>query len=251
MALTRRDFIKVLSAGSVAGLISGCGNNKDKLYSQDNRYEVAKTGNARILHITDTHGNLLPNYFREPNVNLGFGPSFGRLPHIVGNNLLKQIGVKAGSADAYAFTYNNFEDLAAKYGKTGGFGQIKTVLDSLRESAGGVQNTLTLDGGDTWQGSGTSLWTRGADMVEACNILGVDVMVGHWEFTYKEEETLKNIGFFKGDFLGQNVRIIEDALMGDEYITMTEKYGGNGLFGENEGPMLKLFNPCDSSISSK
>jgi sulfur-oxidizing protein SoxB len=241
MALTRRDFIKVLSAGSVAGSISGCGNDKDKLSSQDNRYEVAKTGNARILHITDTHGNLLPNYFREPNVNLGFGPSLGRLPHVVGNKLLKQIGVKAGSVDAYAFTYNNFEDLAAKYGKTGGFGQIKTVLDSLRESAGGVQNTLTLDGGDTWQGSGTSLWTRGADMVEACNILGVDVMVGHWEFTYKEEETLKNIGFFKGDFLGQNVRIIEDALMDDEYITMTEKYGGNGLFGEDEGLPFKPY----------
>ncbi|WP_190600553.1 5'-nucleotidase C-terminal domain-containing protein [Candidatus Vesicomyidisocius sp. SY067_SCS001] len=236
MALTRRDFIKVLGAGSAVGLISGCGNgtDKEKLSSQDNRYEVAKTGNARILHITDTHGNLLPNYFREPNVNLGFGPTFGKLPHVVGNNLLKQIGVKAGSANAYAFTYNNFEDLAAKYGKTGGFAQIKTVLDSLRESAGGVQNTLTLDGGDTWQGSGTSLWTRGADMVEACNILGVDVMVGHWEFTYKEEETLKNINFFKGNFLGQNVRIVEDALMGDSYVTMTERYDGNGLFNEED-----------------
>jgi sulfur-oxidizing protein SoxB len=129
--------------------------------------------------------NLLPNYFREPNVNLGFGSTFGQLPHVVGNKLLKEIGVKPGSPEAYAFTYNNFEDLAAKYGKTGGFGQIKTVLDSLRESAGGVQNTLTLDGGDTWQGSGASLWTRGADMVEACNLLGVDVMVVvdlHWMF---------------------------------------------------------------------
>ncbi|QKQ24751.1 5'-nucleotidase C-terminal domain-containing protein [Candidatus Ruthia endofausta] len=241
MALTRRDFIKVLGAGATAGLISGCGNDADKLSSQDNRYEVAKTGNARILHITDTHGNLLPNYFREPNVNLGFGATFGQLPHVVGNKLLKKIGIKAGSADAYAFTYNNFEDLAAKYGKTGGFGQIKTVLDSLRESAGGVENTLTLDGGDTWQGSGTSLWTRGADMVEACNILGVDVMVGHWEFTYKEEETLKNIGFFKGDFLGQNVRIIEDTLMSDEYTTMTEKYGGNGLFDEDKGLPFKPY----------
>ncbi|WXU00031.1 MAG: hypothetical protein Ctma_0736 [Catillopecten margaritatus gill symbiont] len=241
MALTRREFIKVLGAGSAAGLISGCGNDADKLSSQENKYEVAKTGNARILHITDTHGNLLPNYFREPNVNLGFGPTFGELPHVVGNKLLKEIGVKPGSPEAYAFTYNNFEDLAAKYGKTGGFGQIKTVLDSLRESAGGKQNTLTLDGGDTWQGSGTSLWTRGADMVEACNMLGVDVMVGHWEFTYKETETLKNIGFFKGDFLGQNVRIMEDALLGDEYIAMTEKYGGNGLYNEDDALPFKPY----------
>jgi sulfur-oxidizing protein SoxB len=147
--------------------------------------------------------------------------------------------VKSGSPEAYAFTYNNFEDLAAKYGKTGGFGQIKTVLDSLRESAGGVQNTLTLDGGDTWQGSGTSLWTRGADMVEACNLLGVDVMVGHWEFTYKEKEVLKNVGFFKGDFLGQNVRILEDALLGDKYISMTEKYDGRGLYNEDDALPFK------------
>jgi sulfur-oxidizing protein SoxB len=241
MALTRRDFIKVLGAGSAAGLIGTGYANKTSLLGQENMYEVPKTGNARILHITDTHGNLLPNYFREPNVNLGFGDTFGQLPHVVGSKLLKQIGVEPGSPEAYAFTYNNFEDLAAKYGKTGGFGQIKTVLESLREGAGGVQNTLTLDGGDTWQGSGTSLWTRGADMVEACNMLGVDVMVGHWEFTYKEAETLKNIGFFKGDFLGQNVRIMEDALMGDEYIAMTEKFDGNGLFDEDEGLPFKPY----------
>ena len=242
MSLTRRDFIKVLGAGSAAGLISGCGNDAPtKLASQDNMYEVAKTGNARILHITDTHGNLLPNYFREPNVNLGFGPTYGQLPHVVGNKLLEQIGVKPGSAEAYAFTYNNFEELSNKYGKTGGFAQIKTVLESLRDSAGGIQNTLTIDGGDTWQGSGTSLWTRGADMVEACNMLGVDVMVGHWEFTYKEEETLKNIGFFKGDFLGQNVRILEDALMGDEYATMTEKFDGNGLYSEDDAMPFKPY----------
>ena len=242
MSLTRRDFIKVLGAGSAAGLISGCGGDASaKLSSQDNMYEVAKTGNARILHITDTHGNLLPNYFREPNVNLGFGPTYGELPHVVGNKLLEQIGVKPGSAEAYAFTYNNFEELSNKYGKTGGFAQIKTVLESLRDSAGGIQNTLTIDGGDTWQGSGTSLWTRGADMVEACNMLGVDVMVGHWEFTYKEEETLKNIGFFKGDFLGQNVRILEDALMGDEYATMTEKFDGNGLYSEDDAMPFKPY----------
>ena len=242
MSLTRRDFIKVLGAGSAAGLISGCGNDAPtKLSSQDNMYEVAKTGNARILHITDTHGNLLPNYFREPNVNLGFGPTYGQLPHVVGNKLLEQIGVKPGSPEAYAFTYNNFEELSNKYGKTGGFAQIKTVLESLRDSAGGIQNTLTIDGGDTWQGSGTSLWTRGADMVEACNMLGVDVMVGHWEFTYKEEETLKNIGFFKGDFLGQNVRILEDALMGDKYATMTEKFDGNGLYSEDDAMPFKPY----------
>ena len=99
MALTRRDFIKVLGAGSAAGLITNGYASKTSLSGQENMYEVPKTGNARILHITDTHGNLLPNYFREPNVNLGFGDTFGQLPHVVGNKLLEQIGVKPGSPE--------------------------------------------------------------------------------------------------------------------------------------------------------
>lgn len=239
--MDRRDFMKVIAAGSAAGLVGANATDRTALMNQDNPYEVKKTGNARIIHITDVHGNLLPNYFREPNVNMGFGPAFGRAPHVVGDELLRQVGIKPGSKAAHAFTYNNFEFLANKYGKTGGFGQIKTVLDSLRDSAGGIQNTLTVDGGDTWQGSAMSLWTRGADMVEAMNILKTDVMVGHWEFTYKEEEVLKNIGFFKGDFLGQNVRILEDALMGDEYFEMTEKYGGDGLYDEDEGMPFKPY----------
>jgi sulfur-oxidizing protein SoxB len=76
---------------------------------------------------------------------------------------------------------------------------------------------LLLDGGDTWQGSATALWTRGMDMVEACNKLGVDVMTGHWEFTYMDEEVLKNIGAFKGEFVAQNIRVKDDALFDYEF----------------------------------
>ena len=247
--MTRRDFTKVVTAAGAAGMIPGLlnakqGKNSKTLAVQDNMYEVKKTGSARILHITDTHGNLLPNYFREPNVNLGMGDAFGKMPHLVGRHLLKELktlGIKPGSAESYAYTYLNFEKMAHRYGKTGGFANLKTVLNSLRDSAGGVANTLTVDGGDTWQGSGTSLWTRGKDMIDACNILGVDVMVGHWEFTYKEKEVLNNISFFKGDFLGQNVRIIEDALFDDTYTKMTESYDGNGLYDEDENMPFKPY----------
>lgn len=243
MALTRRDFIKIMGAGAVgtAGFGAYYFSKAGKVNFDENFYRVDPFGNSRILHLTDTHGNLLPNYFREPNVNLGFGDAFGKMPHKVGREFLKATGIKPDSLEAYAFTYLDFENQAAKYGKTGGFAYIKTVLEMLRKHAGGRDKTLTVDGGDTWQGSGTSLWMRGADMVEACNILGVDVMVGHWEFTYKEEEVLKNLGFFKGDFVGQNVRILEQALFDDKYIAMTEKYDGRGLFREDDALPFKPY----------
>ena len=145
------------------------------------------------------------------------------------------MGFAENSPEAYAYTYLNFLEQAQKFGRTGGFAHVKTLLDQLRDQAGGRQNTLTLDGGDLWQGSGTSLWTRGVDMVEASNILGIDVMVGHWEFTYREEEVLSNVALFKGDFIGQNVKILEDSLFDDAYFEMVDRFDGRGLFDEDSG----------------
>ncbi len=240
--LDRRDFIKMIGAGAAASSVPLLWPSS--AYAQQmpkNFYDMPMNGNARILHITDVHGQLLPVYFREPNVNLGVGDAYGRPPHVVGKKLLHKMGLNENSPESYAYSYLDFQNAAKKYGKTGGFPQIKTLLDSLREQAGGSQNTLTIDGGDLWQGSGTSLWTRGVDMVEASNILGVDVMVGHWEFTYREDEVLSNVALFKGDFIGQNVRVKEDALFGDEYATMVEKYDGSGLYDEDSGHAFRPY----------
>jgi sulfur-oxidizing protein SoxB len=174
-------------------------------------YEVPKFGNVTLLHITDTHAQLNPIYFREPNVNIGIGPAFGKAPHVVGEAFLKHFGVEPGGIEAHAFTFLDFDAGAEKYGAVGGFAHLKTLVDRLRAERGDG-NSLLLDGGDTWQGSGTAYWTRGLDMVGACNLLGVDVMTGHWEFTYLDEEVIKNVVDFKGDFVAQNVKVREEAL---------------------------------------
>ena len=144
-------------------------------------------GSARLLHITDVHGQLNPVYFREPNVNLGVGDAYGRPPHLVGKKLLDAMGIKPATPESYAYTYLDFDAAAMKYGRTGGFAHVKTLLDGLRKQAGGKDKTLTIDGGDLWQGSATALWTNGQDMVDASRLLGIDIMTGHWEFTLGSE----------------------------------------------------------------
>mgnify|MGYP001557689058 FL=1 len=234
--IDRREFLKIMGLGVGAAAIPALipqqafSNNMPKGF-----YDLPMKGNARLLHITDVHGQLKPVYFREPNVNLGVGEAYGRPPHVVGKKLLKAMGLQENTPESYAYTYLNFEHDAAQYGKTGGCAHLKTLLDQLRQQAGGKANTLTIDGGDLWQGSGTSLWTRGVDMVEASNILGLDVMVGHWEFTYREDEVLSNVALFKGDFIGQNVKIKEDSLFGDEYPALVEKFDGRGMYDEDSG----------------
>lgn len=247
MSLNRREFLHVMSIAAAAGMLPSTAramsDNKTSNGSTASMdlYQVPMKGTARILHITDTHAQLNPVYFREPNVNLGVGPAYGQFPHVVGTKLLEKLGIKKNTPLAHAFTFLNFQDAAEQYGKVGGFAHVKTLLDTLRDQAGGQQNTITMDGGDLWHGSGTALWTRGRDMVDASNHLGVDIMTGHWEFTYKQQEVLNNLQQFKGEFLAQNMRINEDALFGDEYREMVEKTDNIGLYSEDDAMPFKPY----------
>jgi sulfur-oxidizing protein SoxB len=209
MTISRREFIRLMGLAGAAGLVPGSVFAAARKPSD--LYEVPKFGNVSLMHITDTHAQLNPIYFREPNVNIGIGGALGQAPHLVGDKLLKHFGIEGGGIESHAFSYLNFDKAAAEYGKVGGFAHLKTLVQRLRDDRG-PGNSLLLDGGDTWQGSGTAYWTRGQDMVGACNLLGVDVMTGHWEFTYLDEEVIKNVGGFKGEFVAQNVSVREDAL---------------------------------------
>ncbi len=169
-------------------------------------YELPRFGNIHLLHFTDCHAQLRPILFREPNVNLGVADMAGRPPHLVGEALLRHFGIRPGTAEAHAYTYLDFERAAQTYGKVGGFAHLATLVKQLKASRPGA---LLLDGGDTWQGSATALWTKGQDMIDACKLLGVDVMTGHWEFTLGAERVRQVIdNDFKGsiDFIAQNVK---------------------------------------------
>jgi len=211
--MDRREFLQLLIIGYTYGFL------KPSLAQDNIDYQISPFGNLRLLHITDTHSQLQPVYFREPNVNIGVGVNRNQPPHIVGDSFLEHYSVDSELLK-YAFTSKNFHKLAKVYGKFGGYAYLKTVIDQLRGSANG--NSLLLDGGDAWQGSAISLFENGKDMVKASNLLGVDVMTGHWEYTYGEEILRENIKMFNGEFVAQNVKLTEEAIFED-----IESYDGN------------------------
>ncbi len=206
--MNRREFLEVLAVGAASGLAL---DSPHALARRDSQalYGVPKFGNVSLLHFTDCHAQLLPVYYREPNINLGVGRAAGEPPHLVGEHLLKHFGIKAGSAQAHAFTHLDYVAAARTYGKVGGFAHLATLVNRLRAER---PNSLLLDGGDTWQGSAVSLWTQGADMIEACRLLGVDIMTGHWEFTYgarRVREAVEKELNGKIEFLAQNVKTLD------------------------------------------
>ena len=206
MNLTTREFLQVIGAGAVAGLGLGRYAQADAATAAAGLYDVARFGSVSFLHMTDCHAQLNPIYFREPNINIGVGSMKGRLPHLVGEHLLKVANVRPGTAEAHALTYLDFEQAANRYGKVGGFAHLATLIKRLKASRPGC---LLLDGGDTWQGSGTALWTKGQDMVDACKLLGVDIMTGHWEFTLGMDRVKEIVDKeLKGsiEFVAQNVK---------------------------------------------
>ncbi len=208
-----------------------------------NFYEVPRFGNVHLLHLTDSHAQLLPVWFREPSVNLGAGTTRGQPPHLVGAALLKKFSIASGSAEAHAYTHLDFVRAAQRYGRVGGYAHLATLVKQLRAGRPGA---LLLDGGDTWQGSATALWTHGQDMVEAGRELGVDVMTGHWEFTLGAERVLEIVKReLQGriEFLAQNIR---SADFGDAVFTPYTMRTMNGVAVAIIGqayPYMPIANP--------
>lgn len=204
--VTRRDLLKVLAVGAGVGLgsraLAGERGSRRLL-------EFEPLGNVTLLHITDTHGTLLPVHYREPDTLLGVGDERDRPPYVTGEAFLKAYGFRRGTAEAYAYTHLDFAALAARFGPMGGFAHLATLVKRVREERPG--RVLLLDGGDTLQGSATALWSRGEDMLRAINQLGVEVFTAHWEFVYGIDRVRElfgdreSRGRFAGDFVAQNV----------------------------------------------
>jgi len=221
MEIDRRDFFQIAAALGLLGATGGtnlfageAAKEKIKQLSFSDIVEFKAKGKATILHICDLHAHLKPLYWREPSTLISAKNLVGTPGFICGESFQKYYGIQPGSLDAYFDTHNDFTELAKKFGKMGGIAHMKPIIDHVKKERG-AENVILVDSGDTWQGTAVALKTDGEAIVDAQNYLGVDVMVGHWEFTYGKERVQELIGMLKGDFISQNV--IDNDPFSDEF----------------------------------
>ena len=241
--ITRRQFTQLALA---SGLLLGPGSSLAKAAArqtidQNSLLEFKDVGNVTLLHFTDLHAQLVPIYFREPSINLGVGDNAGLPPHITGSEFLSKFGINDGSALAYSLTHNDFASLARAYGKVGGLDRLTTLVRHIQSERSG--KTLLLDGGDTWQGSYTSLVSKGQDMVSAMNLLGTDAMTGHWEFTYGTERVKELIEKSSASFLAGNIVDNEWEEPAFDGLKMYERGGVNIAVIGQAFPYTPIANP--------
>ncbi len=248
MEVSRRDFMHLCAIfGLGLATSSSASAQSIKNISLEDIYSFKDMGNFTLLHMCDMHAHLKPLYWREPSTLISAKNLVGTPGFLCGEAFAKHYGLEPSSLDAYFDTHINFEELAKKFGKMGGIAHMKSVLEHVRKTRG-KENVLFLDSGDTWQGTGVALKTRGEAIVKAQNYLGVDVMVGHWEFTYGKERVKELLEMLDAKFISQN--IVGDDPFGESFeelifepYTIEERGGAKiGIIGQSF-PFTPTANP--------
>lgn len=243
--ITRREFFQAAMATSALYGASGFGSwgrlAAQQALTQDQLLQFDDFGNVTLIHVTDIHAQLKPVFFREPEINIGVGEAKGQVPHVTGAEFQQMFGIVPKSPEAYALSYPDFEALARGYGKMGGMDRVATVIKAIRAAR---PDSILLDGGDTWHGSMTSLLTKGQDMVNVMNALGVDAMTSHWEWTYGTERVKEIVETqLNFPFLGANIFDAEWDEPAFEPYKIFEKGGQRiGVIGQ-AFPYMPIANP--------
>ncbi len=243
--ISRREFLQAAMAASAITGVSGFGNwarlAAQQALTQDQLLQFDDFGNVTLIHITDIHAQLKPVWFREPEWNIGVGDAKGQPPHVVGNAFLQMFNIAPGSPEAYALTHEDFVALGKTYGRMGGMDRVATVVKAIRAAR---PDALLLDGGDTWHGSMTSYLTKGQDVVNVMNALGVEAMTSHWEWTLGTERVKEIVDTqLKFPFLGANIFDAEWDEPAFEPYKIFEKAGTRIAVIGQAFPYMPIANP--------
>ena len=214
--ISRRTFLEMLAVAGGAAALRGSISSAEA--AAEMMYDPPRFGNLSLLQIGDTHAQLLPTFYRETSFYPGLNDEENRPPFLTGEFFLEYYGILPDTLKAHAHSALNFPNLAELYGRTGGYAHLATAVKRLRSSR---PDSLLLDCGDSFQGSGTALWTRAADMVQATRLLGVDAMTGDDEFSLGSER-LKEI--FSKELHGQTAFLAHNVQSDSGFVAPVRPY---------------------------
>jgi len=99
--------------------------------------------------------------------------------------------------------------------KRGGFATMKSMINTIRNQ--NRTNTLLIDGGDCFQGSGVAAMSEGQAIIPLMNNIGYDIMLpGNWEVVYGKEMMMKDMFAYDGVKVCANMfHDTKDEMKGD------------------------------------
>ncbi len=99
--------------------------------------------------------------------------------------------------------------------KRGGFATMKSMINTIRNQ--NKANTLLIDGGDCFQGSGVAAMSKGTAIIPLMNNIGYDIMLpGNWEVVYGKEMMMKDMFAYDGVKVCANMfHDTKDEMKGD------------------------------------
>ncbi len=99
--------------------------------------------------------------------------------------------------------------------KRGGFATMKSMINTIRNQ--NRANTLLIDGGDCFQGSGVAAMSKGTAIIPLMNNIGYDIMLpGNWEVVYGKEMMMKDMFAYDGVKVCANMfHDTKDEMKGD------------------------------------
>ena len=135
--------------------------------------------------------------------------------------------------------------------RRGGMATLKTMINTIRNE--NPANTIVVDGGDCFQGSGVAALTEGRALIPIINNIGYDLMLpGNWEVVYGKENMIKDLGGYQAAKVCANMFHSDKPEIGKElifpaYWTKTVAGVKLGFVGYNDPLTPKRQSPAYSN----
>ena len=135
--------------------------------------------------------------------------------------------------------------------RRGGMATLKTMINTIRNE--NPANTIVVDGGDCFQGSGVAALTEGRALIPIINNIGYDLMLpGNWEVVYGKENMIKDLGGYQAAKVCANMFHNDNPSIGKDlifppYWTKTVAGVKLGFIGYNDPLTPKRQSPAYSN----